>query len=294
MNLTPQKAKKRPAVFPFVLLVGAISISFASIFIKLCGEVPSLVIATFRTGVVSIFLFPFFVVKGKKFPKKFLLLSLLSGLGLAFHFGFWISSLKYTTVASSLFVLSVYPFLVGAASHFILKEKLTASFTIGSLITLAGVGIIFSLGFSSFSLTLGNLLSFLGAVSLVVYFIPGRVARKKIAIIPFLFVVYSTATVFLLGASFAFGSRFTGYSTKSYLYLILLAVVSQGLGHSSFNWALRYIKAALVSITTLAEPIGASILAWLIFKESLSPTKILGVSLVIFGILVAWRKEKED
>ena len=283
---------QKPAIFPFVLVIGAISISFASIFIRLCGEVPSLVIASFRTGVVSLFLLPFFLIKRESYPSRLLLLSFLSGLGLALHFGFWISSLKYTTVASSLFVLSVYPFLVALGSHFILKERLTVTFTAGSLLTLAGIGLIFSLDLHSLRFTIGNLLSLLGAISLVIYYIPGRIVRKKITIIPFLFVVYTSATFFLLLLVITKGYSFTGYSPRSYLYLLLLALVSQGLGHSSFNWALKYIKAGLVSITTLAEPIGASILAWIIFKESLSAGKIAGAVLVVLGIIVAWRRER--
>lgn len=283
---------ERPAIFPLVILVGAVSISMASILIKLCPEVPSLVIAVFRTGVVSLILLPIVLVKKEIYPFKLLMLSLLAGLGLALHFGFWISSLKYTSVASSLFVLSVYPFLVAIASHFFLREKLTLRFTIGMLLTLIGIGIIFSFDLTSLTLTLGNFLSFLGALSLVLYFVPGRVVRKRVHIIQFLFVVYSTATVFLLLAVWIGGYGFTGYKTSSYVYMFLLAIVSQGLGHSSFNWALRYVKAGLISMTTLVEPIGATILAWIFLGEVPGLAKIAGGILVILGIVLAWFREK--
>ncbi len=286
------KLVERPRAFPFVLLIGAVSISMASILIKLCADVPSLVIAFFRTGIVSLILLPIFVVQRKPYPVKLLLLSFLSGIGLALHFGFWISSLKYTSVASSLFVLSIYPFLVAIASHFFLKEKLTLKFALGALFTLIGIGIIFSFDLFSISFTLGNFLSFLGALSLVLYFVPGREVRKEIPIIQFLFVVYSTATVFLLIGVRAGGYGFTGYKTTSYVYLLLLAIVSQGLGHSSFNWALKYVKAGLVSITTLVEPIGATILAWLFLGEVPGVARITGGLLVIVGIIVAWFDEK--
>lgn len=281
-----------PAIFPFVLFVGAVSISMASILIKLCPEVPSLVIAVFRTGVISLILLPMVLVRKEIYPFRLLMLSFLAGIGLALHFGFWISSLKYTSVASSLFVLSVYPFLVAIASHFFLGEKLTLKFTIGMLLTLIGIGIIFSFDLTSLTLTLGNFLSFLGALSLVLYFVPGRVVRRKMHIIQFLFVVYSTATVFLLLAVWIGGYGFTGYKTSSYIYMFLLAIVSQGLGHSSFNWALRYVKAGLVSMTTLVEPIGATMLAWIFLGEVPGMVKIAGGILVILGIVLAWFREE--
>lgn len=285
---------KRPKSFPFVLAAGGVAISFASILIKFCQEVPAIVIATYRTGLVSLFLLPMFFIRGKTYPRKLFILTLISGFGLAVHFAFWISSLKYTSVASSLFVLSIYPFLVALTGHLLLKEKLTPFFSTGALFALVGIGLIFSFDLKSFSFTLGNLLSFVGALGLVIYYIPGRVVRKEVSILPFLTVVYSTATAFLLGSSLIMGHKFTGYSAESYLYLFLLALLSQGIGHSAFNWALKYVKAGLISITTLIEPVGASFLAYFILKEPLPLRKIIGAVLISLGIVLAWRKQKEN
>ncbi len=282
---------KRPPYFPAVLIAGGVSISFASIFIKFCYEVPALVIAAFRTGLVAMALLPFFIWRRPKLELKILFLCLLSGIGLALHFAFWISSLKYTSVASSLFILSIYPFITAVLSRFILREKLPATFVAGSLLALAGIAVIFSVDLSSLSLTVGNLLSFAGALALSLYFIPGRVARQKMHIIDYVFVVYSVASIILIPASLMAGYSFTGYSSRSYLYLLLLALLSQGIGHSSFNWALRYLKTGLVSLTTLVEPVGASFLAWLFLKETVSLEKFAGMALVAAGIVMGWLKE---
>ena len=283
--------QKRPAYFPAVLAAGGISISFASIFIKFCHEVPALVIAAFRTGLVAMALLPLYVWRRPKFELKILLLCLISGTGLALHFAFWISSLKYTSVASSLFILSIYPFITAVLSRFILKEKLPATFVAGSILALAGIAVIFSVDLSSLSLTSGNLLSLAGALALSIYFIPGRVARQKLHIIDYVFIVYSVATMILIPVSLAAGYSFAGYSSRSYLYLLLLALFSQGIGHSSFNWALRYIKTGLVSLTTLVEPVGATFLAWLFLKETVSLEKFAGMALLAAGIIVGWLRE---
>ncbi len=283
--------EERPTYFPLVFLVGALSISFASILIKLCREVPSLVISAYRTSLVSLFLLPWFFLNARRPTPKQVLLCLASGTGLAFHFAFWIGSLKYTTVASSLFILSIYPFITALLARMFLGERVPANFLAGSILALAGIGIIFSLDLSSIALTKGNLLSLLGALAFSLYFLPGRVARRQLGLVEYLFIVYGWASLLLVTASLLSGMKFTGYSPNSYVYLFLLAALSQGLGHSSFNWALRYVKTGLVALTTLVEPIGATLLAWLLLREGVGPAKMAGMALVAAGIFLAWIKE---
>lgn len=287
-----QVAHRKPPYFPIVLVIGGISISFASILIKFCPDVPALVISSYRTGLVALALLPFFILRRKNFPAKFAWLSLFSGTFLALHFAFWIASLKFTTVASSLFVLSIYPFLASFLSWLLLGERVPPNFFLGAFLTILGIGVIFSADLHSVSFTKGNLLSFLGAIALAAYFVSGRFIRRRMEILDYLFIVYGWASVLLVTASFAQGLRFTGYSAKTYVYLFLLAAVPQGLGHSSFNWALRYVKTGLVSLTTLVEPIGASLLAWVILGEKIPPFKLVGIALVASGILSGWLREE--
>ncbi len=271
-----------------VIIAGSISISFASIFIKLCGEVSSIVIAAYRTGLVSLSLLPFFLFKKKHLDKRAIVLTLISSFFLALHFAFWISSLKYTSISSSLFILSIYPFFTAVLSRVVLKEKVPDKFFIGFLFSILGIALIFTFDLSSLKLTYGNILSFLGGVFLSFYYIPSRVVRKRVDIVDFTFIVYGGAAVFLILTALIFGEKIYGFSYRSYKYLLLLAIISQGIGHSSFNWALRYIRAGLVSLTTLIEPVGATILAFFIFKEDITFFKFIGMLLVSFGILIVW------
>ncbi len=289
--MSKDSAQRRPGYFPIVLVIGGISISFASILIKFCPDVPALIISSYRTGLVALALFPFFILRKKNFPVKFVWLSLFSGTFLALHFAFWIASLKFTTVASSLFVLSIYPFLASFLSWLLLGERIPPNFFLGAFFTILGIGVIFSADLYSVSFTRGNLLSFLGAIALAAYFVSGRLIRRRVGILDYLFMAYGWASVLLTVVSIAYGLRFTGYSAKTYVYLFLLAAVPQGLGHSAFNWALRYVKTGLVSLTTLVESIGASLLAWLILGEEISPLKLVGIVLVAAGISLGWLKE---
>ena len=119
------------------------------------------------------------------------------------------------------------------------------------------------------------------------YIMIGRRLRAKMSLIPYIFVVYGMAAVVLLAIMGISGERAIGYPPITYLWLLLLALVPQLLGHSTFNWALRYLPASLVSITLLGEPIGSTILAYLILHESPTFFKIAGALLILAGIYIA-------
>jgi drug/metabolite transporter (DMT)-like permease len=91
--------------------------------------------------------------------------------------------------------------------------------------------------------------------------------------------------------SLAFQKSFFGYSSSTYLFLFLLALIPQLIGHTTFNWALKYLPASMVAITTLGEPVGATILAYFILGEGLTPLKIIGGISIFAGILIALKKE---
>ena len=114
------------------------------------------------------------------------------------------------------------------------------------------------------------------------------------SLIPYIFVVYGIAALVLLGIMFAAGQRPTGYSPMFYIWILLLALVPQLIGHSTYNWALRYLPAALVSITTLGEPIGSAVLAYFILSEPPKILTIFGGILILAGIYVSSRNKQEQ
>jgi drug/metabolite transporter (DMT)-like permease len=138
----------------------------------------------------------------------------------------------------------------------------------------------------------GDFLALCGAWAAAGYVMIGRRLRSKMSLIPYIFVVYGMAAIVLLIILGISGERVTGYLPMTYLWLLLLALVPQLLGHSTFNWALRYLPASLVSITLLGEPIGSTILAYLILKEAPTPLKIVGALLILAGIYVASLKDE--
>jgi len=219
-------------------------------------------------------------------------LALLSGLFLGLHFATWISSLEYTSVASSVVFVSTSPIFVGLASHFLLRERVSPKMFVGIAVAVLGGMII---GYGDFGLGVrelfGDLLAIAGAVAVSGYWLVGRKLRRQLSLLPYIFLVYATAAAFMIVLCLATGHSFSGYPRQTYLMFFLLAVVPQIIGHSSFNWALKYLPATFVVVSTLGEPIGSTILAHFILNEVPTLAKIGGGVLILAGIYVASRAE---
>ena len=299
---------------PFAIIIAILAVSTSSIFIRLAQrEAPSLVIAALRLTFASLILAPVALTRHrdelKKLTRSDLLLGLLSGVFLAVHFATWISSLEFTSIASSVVLVSTGPLWVALLSPIFLKESLTKSVLIGMLLALLG-GTIIGLSdscqidnglvcppFSEFvqgKAFLGNFLALTGAWAVAGYLMIGRKLRAGMSLIPYIFVVYGIAAIVLLGIMFTARQSPVGFSPMIYIWILLLALVPQLIGHSTYNWALRYLPAALVSITTLGEPIGSAILAYFILSEAPTLLTIFGGVLILAGIYVSSRVERKD
>ncbi len=301
-------------VLPFVLFVGILSVSAASIFIRFAQkDAPSLTIAALRLTFASLLLAPVAVTRYRaeihSLKHRELLLGLLSGLFLAAHFATWISSLEYTTVASSVVLVSTGPLWVALLSPIFLKEKLSRAAFFGLGLTLVGGALIalsdtctwdHGLACPHFSDLLrgremwGNLLALFGAWAVTGYLIIGRNLRATLSLVPYIFLVYSIAAVLLVVLMFSVGETPFGYQPTTYIWLLLLALFPQLVGHSIYNWALRFLPAAFVAVTTLGEPIGSAILAYFILQETPAGAVLFGGLLILIGIYLASRNNEKN
>ncbi len=276
------------------LVIGVVSVSFAAIFIRL-ADAPPLVIAAYRLCLASLLIGPVAGVRSRdelrRLARRDVIMALLSGTFLALHFGLWIASLRYTTVATSVVLVTASPVFVAIASYFFFRERLTRQTVLGIVVCLIGAVLI---GWGNWRLgpdpLLGAILALLGALAVAGYLLIGRRLRQRVGLLSYASLVYSTAAVILLVSALAFGYPLFGYSTNTYVMLVLLAVVPQLLGHSSLNWSLRFVSATLVTIAVLGEPVMATALAFLILDEVPTWTEIGGGILILAGIFVAFRK----
>ncbi len=293
--------------------IAILAVSTSSIFIRFAQEgAPSLVIAASRLLLASLFLAPPALIRHRaelqKLNRAEIFLGLLSGTFLAIHFATWITSLEYTTVTNSVVLVSTSPLWVAILAPIFLKEKLTRNVIIGMILTLIG-GVI--IGFSEgcawdggivcetlsdlgqAEASKGNFLALAGAWAIAGYLLIGRRLRAKMSLIPYIFLVYGMAAIVMLGILFVAGETLLGYSPITYFWLLLIAIFPQLIGHSTYNWALRYLPVALVAVTTLGEPIGSSVLAFIILKEIPTGLQIIGGVLILAGIYVTSQKSKK-
>jgi drug/metabolite transporter (DMT)-like permease len=280
------------------LIVGIVAASLASILIRLAqgaGMAP-LAIAAWRLIFASAILIPYAWLRRRDELRDLSgaewRLMAVAGLLLGLHFATWITSLRYTSVASAVVLVSMGPLFVAIGSWLIWRERPGGSMVVGITIALVGTIII---AFGDFSqgddVLMGDLLALAGAVFIAGYLMAGRRIRNRRSLTTYVAVVYGMAMVTQLILVLIARQSLFGYSAEAYGWSLALAIGPQIIGHSAFNWALGYLTATFVSIVTLAEPIGSSVLAYVILGEAVTRSTFAGGVLVLLGIYIASRAE---
>lgn len=312
MSSTPSTRPSGPNhqafMHPYIpLVVGVVAASSASILVRFAQrDAPSLIIAAYRLTIATLLLLPSLLHRWKTevvpLSRRLILLTCLSGAFLAVHFATWITSLEYASVASSVVLVQTSPIMVALLSPILLKESLRPQTWGGIALAFAGSILV---GMSDICLSSngvfacpplssliggtalkGDLLALAGAVAVSGYLIIGRKIRGDIPLMPYLVGTYGTSAGLLIVLAVFAGHSFTGYEPITFLWFLLLALLPQIVAHSSVNWALRYIPAAIVSIFLLGEPVGSAILAVFILDEIPPPLRIFGGITILTGIVI--------
>ena len=274
--------------------LAVVSVSFSSIFIVWSAS-DALTIAVYRLAMATAILAPFALARRDaalwRISRRDALLMLLVGAVLAAHFGLWVTSLKVqgVTVASSTILVTSHPLLVGVLSHFVLRERISSRAALGIVLGFSGVVAIAlaDLGVSGETL-LGDVFAFLGGVGAGFYFLLGRRIRQRVALVDYAFVVYGSATAFLFVAAAIAGDLAPrGDLPRELLLFLGMAFIPQIGGHTLYNWSLRLVPAPVVSLSLVGEPIGSSLLAWVLLSQVPSPAVGLGGALALAGIYLA-------
>ena len=283
---------ERPELPPnLVMLVSVSAVSTASILIRLT-EAPPMAIATWRLLLSTLMLTPFFVNRGGFAKLRAIgggdLLALAGvGVALAVHFASWITSLSYTSVASSVIFVHVDPIFVALVSHFLLGERVSKPVALGIGVAFVGAALIafgdLSVGEESL---IGDALSIIGAVALGIYLMAGRRLRQRLDLTTYVTPVYAVSAVVLALGSVAVGAPLIGYDARVMLLFAVIALVPMIFGHTLYNWVLKWVSAPVVSISLLGEPIGASVLAFLVLGEVPGPLTMIGGAVTLVGILI--------
>ncbi|MBE9222742.1 DMT family transporter [Cyanobacterium stanieri LEGE 03274] len=295
--------KKIPNIWQvrIILTIGVFAVSTAAIFVRLCQQEMgifsdvgfSVFIASSRLLITAIIFTPTYGnLRYIRADFRAILMAVGAGICLALHFATWITSLSFTSVAASVTIVTTNPLWVSLLSWWLWGIKLKWRNWLGISIALGG-SIIIALGGNGGDIggnnpLLGAFLALLGSWFASGYILLGNQAQQRgLKIGEYVAIAYLTSALCLLPLPFIFGTGYAGYPTSVYIYLVLMAIVSQVIGHTSFNWSLRHLSPTTVSLVILLEPVGSTFLAFLLFQEIPPTTVLIGAIILLTGVIVS-------
>ncbi|MCK9987819.1 MAG: hypothetical protein AzoDbin1_04291 [Azoarcus sp.] len=297
------RAAPPPRWMPFVVLgIGLMAVSFGAIFARFAQAegVPSLAVACWRLGLAALVVTPIALWQSghalARLNRRQGLLALAAGFFLALHFGTWITSLEYTSVASSTALVTTNPLWIGLASFVLFRERPSRMMLGGIALSFGGSLLIFwsdsqNAGAGANPM-LGNLLALVGSWCFSAYLLIGRRLRAGLPLPAYVWLAYGVAALLLVVASGSSGSPLSGFSVTAWAVLAGMALGPQLLGHTAYNWSLRHVSATFVAVVTLGEPVASAAMAFIVFGEGFAPLQFGGFALLLAGIYLAARGEK--
>lgn len=287
----------RPSVSPgLVLGLSVLAVSTGSIFVRM-AEAPALATAFWRVALAVLLLAPFTLGRAARELKavggRELRAVVAAGFFLALHFATWIRSLDFTTVAASTVLVATTPIWVAVFAPLLGKERSNRLMVLGILVSFSGAAVV---GFGGFEVSeralAGDLLALAGAAAAALYLLFGRRLRAHVSLGTHVLCCYGAAAAFLGLFALVAGERLFGLSAEAYGWFLALALVPQLIGHSGYNWALRWVSTSLIAVVELGEPVLASLLAWWLLAEVPGAKTVWGALLVFTGFVIAARAER--
>ena len=272
-----------------MLVLGVTAVSFSAVLVRL-GDAPPFAVAFYRCVLAAAVLVPIALIRDLRafriFTPRSLGLSLLSGVFLALHFATWIPSLNLTTVAASTVLVTTSPLWVALLGR-VIGERMSRRAVAGVVVALAGTLVITGGGAGvGLRAAGGDLLALGGALFAAAYVMAGRTLRRDLPVLPYVIVVYSACAVCMAGAMAVSHEPFTGYPTRTWLLLAAMTAGPQLLGHTVFNLLLGHLPASVVTISIMAEPVGATVLALILLGEVPALVTLIGGAIVLAGVYV--------
>jgi drug/metabolite transporter (DMT)-like permease len=270
----------------WALVAATVAVSFSAILIKSAGDDPATIV-WLRMGMATVLLAPWVLRDGRRgvLPKGSaqIALVLVSGVLLAGHFLLWTASLKYTSIAASVLLVSLHPLIVTPLGKRLLGERVAPRMLaggglaiVGTIVTCAGD---FRVDSSAFG---GDLLAIGGGLCLAGYLLIGRSVRANLGVAG-----YSASVCVIAAITAGVGGVAHLPSPRVALACLGLAVICTIGGHTVYNWALRHVPVLLVSVSFLGEPPLTALLAFLILAAVPSPATVVGGALILAGLALA-------
>nr|WP_303650221.1 DMT family transporter [Halalkalicoccus sp. NIPERK01] len=282
------------------LALSILAISTSAILVR-WSAAPSVVVAFYRVLFTLLLLAPLALARHRADFRAFSApdvgVAAVTGVALAVHFAAWFESLNWTSVAASVTLVQTQPVFVAVGAYLLLDERITVH-TVGGIVLAVAGAIVMSvsdlLGGTAFAGTAlyGNALALVGGVMAACYVLAGRSLRQRIALLPYVSVVYGACALTLFAVALAGGETLTGYPAREWALFLAMAVGPGVFGHTVVNWALAHVESSVVSVSLLGEPVGATLLALVLLAEVPGVATVLGGAIVLCGIVVTARAQR--
>ena len=276
-------------VLPFVVLgIALLAVSNGAIFARL-AEAPALAIAAWRVGLALVVVVPLALTTPRVAPAgaRHVGLAAAAGALLALHFATWIASLEHTTIARSVLFVSTTPIWAALMQFLAGRGAPSRSTVIALALAVAGAAIVSGAGKGGAGALFGDLLAVAGGIAMAGYFLLSREAQAALPFRSYLGIAYGVAAAVLWVAVLASGTQAAGFDGRTWWALAGMALVSQLVGHSGYNWSLRHLNPLFVAVVSVGEPVLASLLGWWLLGEALDARTVAGGALVLVGIALA-------
>lgn len=211
--------------------------------------------------------------------------TLAAGALLALHFGVWIASLEMTTVLRSTALVALQPVFAGVLGR-ALGDRVSPWLYAGAVVSVGGTWVMVGGpdATAGGSLT-GDALALVGGASAAAYLAVGRSVGDEVPLRAYLGSVHIVAAlVLLLCAALFVGPLPVEVSGRSLLAVVYLGLVPGLVGHGLFNWVVRKVPVDRVALAILLEPVGATMLAWIVLDQSVSASEAVGAAVVLGGV----------
>jgi drug/metabolite transporter (DMT)-like permease len=281
------------------LAVGVLVVSTAALLIRFAIEAGAgpLAIAAGRLSIAAAVVVPLALARRRPelagLGRRDWGIAAIAGVFLAVHFATWIASLHYTSVASSVALVTTNPIWVGLMSWWLLGEAPTRRTSAGIAMAVLGSALIIASDLQAAPGTagrdplFGNALALAGAIAISGYFLVGRGLNRRMSLLAYVAIVYGAAALAMNAIALAGGQPIWAVPAAAWLPIAAMALGPQLLGHTIINASLRHLSATFVALAILGEPVGSAVLAWAFLGESFTPLQLIGFSTLLAGIVVA-------
>jgi drug/metabolite transporter (DMT)-like permease len=286
-----------------ILTAGLAAVAHGAIFARLADADPT-VISAMRTGVAALIVLPIGLVTGwaaiRAGGATVLARAVLGGGFLALHFATWIASLDHTTIVNSAILVTLSPVWLALYAVFVGREPVRAPTIASVALSLAGSLVIALAGSGApgaGSSLLGDGLALVGGLCFAGYVLTGQRAMvtgasHRLPLLAYLGLCYASAALFLWVAVLALGLPLAGLTEVTWAAMIGAGLVSQVVGHSSYNWALKRFSPRFVAVCLLAEPVVTTMLGYAYFGERVHLLVLAGGAVILAAIWIGARGER--